>query len=85
MIVSEGAAAYKARGVGRSLGTQVFQLAGNIARGGIVEKAFGVSLNELVNTYGGGTLSGRPLRAIQIGGPLGAYFFYGPNGYVDGL
>ena len=74
MILSEGAAVYKARGVGRSLGTQVFQLAGNIARGGIVEKAFGITLNELVNTYGGGTLSGRPLRAIQIGGPLGAYF-----------
>jgi formate dehydrogenase iron-sulfur subunit len=74
MILSEGAADYKARGVGRSLGTQVFQLAGNIARGGIVEKAFGVTLDELVNTYGGGTLSGLPLRAIQIGGPLGAYF-----------
>jgi len=74
MILAEGAATYKARGVGRSLGTQVFQLAGNIARGGIVEKAFGITLNELVNTYGGGTLSGRPLRAIQIGGPLGAYF-----------
>jgi len=74
MILAEGAAAYKARGVGRSLGTQVFQLAGNIARGGIVETAFGISLNELINTYGGGTLTKRPLRAVQIGGPLGAYF-----------
>ena len=74
MILAQGAAAYKARGVGRSLGTQVFQLAGNIARGGIVEKAFGITINELVNTYGGGTLTKRPLRAVQIGGPLGAYF-----------
>ena len=74
MILADGADAYKARGVGRSLGTQVFQLAGNIARGGIVETAFGITLNELVNTYGGGTLTGRPLRAVQIGGPLGAYF-----------
>ena len=74
MILAEGAAAYKARGVGRSLGTQVFQLAGNIACGGIVETAFGISLNELINTYGGGTLTKRPLRAVQIGGPLGAYF-----------
>ena len=74
MILAQGAAAYKARGVGRSLGTQVFQLAGNIARGGIVETAFGITLNELVNTYGGGTLTKRPLRAVQIGGPLGAYF-----------
>ena len=74
MILAQGAAAYKARGVGRSLGTQVFQLAGNIARGGIVETAFGIPLNELVNTYGGGTLTKRPVRAVQIGGPLGAYF-----------
>ena len=74
MILAQGADFYKARGVGRSMGTQVFQLAGNIARGGIVECAFGISLNELVNTYGGGTLTGRPVRAVQIGGPLGAYF-----------
>jgi len=74
MILAEGAAVYKARGVGRSLGTQVFQLAGNIARGGIVETAFGITLKELINTYGGGTLTKRPLRAVQIGGPLGAYF-----------
>ncbi|MDA2962985.1 MAG: formate dehydrogenase [Actinomycetota bacterium] len=74
MIIADGASAYKARGVGRSLGTQVFQLAGNVARGGIVEKAFGITVNELVHTYGGGTLSGRTLRAVQIGGPLGAYF-----------
>lgn len=74
MILAQGAASYKARGVGRSLGTQVFQLAGNIARGGIVESAFGIKLGELLNTYGGGTLTGRPVRAVQIGGPLGAYF-----------
>jgi formate dehydrogenase iron-sulfur subunit len=74
MIMAQGAEAYKARGIGRSLGTQVFQLAGNIARGGIVECAFGISVDELVNTYGGGTLTGRPVRAVQIGGPLGAYF-----------
>ena len=74
MIMAQGADAYKARGVGRSLGTQVFQLAGNIARGGIVECAFGISVDELVNAYGGGTLTGRPVRAVQIGGPLGAYF-----------
>ena len=74
MVLAQGAAAYKARGVGRSLGTQVFQLGGNIARGGIVEKAFGVTLKELLETYGAGTLSGKPFRAVQIGGPLGAYF-----------
>lgn len=74
MVLAQGAAAYKAHGVGRSLGTQVFQLGGNIARGGIIEKSFGITLRELIETYGGGTLSSRPLRAVQIGGPLGAYF-----------
>jgi formate dehydrogenase iron-sulfur subunit len=72
-ILSEGAQAYLSKGVGRSVGTQVFQLAGNIARGGIVETAFGVTLDVLVNDYGAGTLSGRPVRAVQVGGPLGAY------------
>ena len=72
-ILADGAAAYAALGTGRSRGTQVFQLAGNIARGGIVETAFGITLGELVDDIGGGTGSGRPLRAVQVGGPLGAY------------
>ena len=74
MILAQGSQAYKERGVGRSLGTQVFQLAGNIARGGIVEKAFGVTLADLVNSYGGGSLSARAVRAVQVGGPLGQLF-----------
>jgi len=72
-ILAGGAAAYAALGTGRSRGTQVFQLAGNIARGGIVETAFGITLGELVNDLGGGSGSGRPIRAIQVGGPLGSY------------
>jgi formate dehydrogenase iron-sulfur subunit len=72
-IVAHGGAAYAALGTGRSRGTQVFQLAGNVARGGIVETAFGITLRELVEGYGGGTRSGRPVRAVQVGGPLGAY------------
>lgn len=72
-IIEHGADEYSALGSGRSLGTQVFQLAGSIRQGGIVETAFGISLRELVEGYGGGTLSGRPLRAVQLGGPLGAY------------
>jgi formate dehydrogenase iron-sulfur subunit len=72
-IVADGAKAYQELGVERSRGTQVFQLAGNIARGGIVETAFGVTLRELVEDYGGGTFTGRPVRAVQVGGPLGAY------------
>jgi formate dehydrogenase iron-sulfur subunit len=73
MILADGAPNYQRRGVGRSLGTQVFQLAGNVLRGGIVELGFGVTLNSLINEFGGGTRSGRPVKAVQIGGPLGAY------------
>jgi len=72
-ILADGANAYNDQGVGRSRGTQVFQLAGNIARGGIVEVGFGITLGELVEGFGGGTRSGRPVRAVQVGGPLGAY------------
>ena len=72
-IVADGAEAYQELGIGRSRGTQVFQLAGNIANGGIVETAFGISLGDLVEGFGGGTRSGRPVRAVQVGGPLGAY------------
>jgi formate dehydrogenase iron-sulfur subunit len=72
-ILTGGAAAYQALGTGRSRGTQVFQLGGNIAHGGIVETAFGVTLGELVEGFGGGTRSGRPVRAVQVGGPLGSY------------
>jgi formate dehydrogenase iron-sulfur subunit len=73
MILADGADAYQGFGVGRSRGTQVFQLGGNVARGGIVEAPFGITLGELVNGYGGGTRTGRPIRAVQVGGPLGAY------------
>jgi formate dehydrogenase iron-sulfur subunit len=72
-ILANGAEAFRELGVGRSRGTQVFQLAGNIRYGGIVETAFGITLGELVEGYGGGTASGRPVRAVQVGGPLGAY------------
>jgi formate dehydrogenase iron-sulfur subunit len=72
-ILSHGADSYAELGVGRSLGTQVWQLAGNVAQGGVVETPFGVTVRELVEVYGGGTASGRPVRAVQVGGPLGAY------------
>ena len=72
-ILAKGGAAYKNYGMGRSRGTLPFQLAGNIRQGGLVEKAFGVTLRELVEGFGGGTFTGKPIRAIQVGGPLGAY------------
>lgn len=72
-ILSEGAAAYRATGVGRSSGTMPFQLAGNVRAGGLVERPFGITLRELVFGFGGGTASGRPVKAIQVGGPLGRY------------
>jgi formate dehydrogenase iron-sulfur subunit len=73
IILARGAAFYANYGMGRSKGTLPIQLAGNIKHGGLVEKAFGVTLRELVFSYGGGTASGRPVKAIQVGGPLGAY------------
>jgi formate dehydrogenase iron-sulfur subunit len=72
-IVAMGGQAYGALGVGASSGTMPFQLSGNISRGGLIELPFGVSLRRIVEEFGGGTLSGRPLKAVQIGGPLGAY------------
>jgi len=72
-VMAQGPAAYQAYGTGRSRGTLPFQLAGNIARGGLVELPFGGTLRELVFDFGGGTRSGRPVKAIQVGGPLGAY------------
>lgn len=73
LILAKGAQFYRDYGMGRSLGTMPFQLAGNIRHGGLVERAFGLTLRELVEDYGGGTASGRPLKAAQVGGPLGAW------------
>ncbi len=73
LILARGADFYRNFGVGRSHGTLPFQLAGNIKHGGLVEKAFGVTLRELLYGFGGGSASGRPIKAVQIGGPLGAY------------
>jgi formate dehydrogenase iron-sulfur subunit len=73
VVLARGAPFYQEFGVGRSRGTIPLQLAGNVRRGGLVERAFGLTVNELVHDYGGGSATGRPVRAVQIGGPLGAY------------
>ncbi|MGH7934528.1 MAG: formate dehydrogenase beta subunit [Candidatus Binataceae bacterium] len=80
IITEKGGQFYKDYGMGRSRGTLPIQLAGNAMRPGLIEKAFGVTLREIVYEYGGGTASGRPLRAVQVGGPLGAYF---PDSMLD--
>jgi formate dehydrogenase iron-sulfur subunit len=74
IILAQGASFYRDFGMGRSRGTMPIQLAGNIRRGGLFEAAFGVTLGELVEDIGGGSATGRPVRAVQVGGPLGAYF-----------
>ena len=79
-ILAEGAAAYADFGTGRSRGTMPVQLAGNVKQGGLFETGFGITLGALVDEIGGGTASGRPVRAVQAGGPLGAYF---PRGMFD--
>jgi formate dehydrogenase iron-sulfur subunit len=73
VIVARGADFYRDFGVGKSRGTIPLQLAGNIKRGGLIERAFGLTLRELLEDYGGGSASGHPIRAVQVGGPLGAY------------
>lgn len=73
VILAKGAAFYADYGMGRSRGTLAFQLAGNIKQGGLVEKAFGLSLQALLHDFGGGSRSGKPIRTVQVGGPLGAY------------
>ncbi|AHX13879.1 formate dehydrogenase [Dyella jiangningensis] len=73
IILDRGAGYYRDYGLGKSRGTLPVQLAGNLKRPGLVERAFGLTLRELVEGYGGGTASGRPIRAVQVGGPLGAY------------
>jgi formate dehydrogenase iron-sulfur subunit len=73
IILDRGAAYYRDFGMGRSRGTLPLQLAGNLKQTGLVEKAFGLTLRELLYDFGGGSASGRPIRAVQVGGPLGAY------------
>ncbi len=73
-ILAGGAKTYADYGMGRSRGTMPIQLAGNVRYGGLFETAFGITLGELVDDIGGGTFTGRPVRAVQVGGPLGAYF-----------
>jgi formate dehydrogenase iron-sulfur subunit len=80
IIVERGGEFFRDFGVGNSRGTIPFQLAGNAKRPGLIETSMGVTLREIVHDYGGGTASGRPVRAIQVGGPLGAYF---PESMLD--
>ncbi|WP_234189604.1 NADH-quinone oxidoreductase subunit NuoF [Shinella sp. NM-101] len=74
IIMDRGAEFYRDFGMGRSRGTIPIQIAGNVRQGGLYETAFGLTLGEIVDDIGGGTASGRPVRAVQVGGPLGAYF-----------
>jgi formate dehydrogenase iron-sulfur subunit len=87
VIFEKGAEFYKGFGLGRSRGTIPLQIAGNVKHGGLYEIAFGVTLGDIVDGIGGGTLSGRPVKAVQVGGPLGAYFpralFDTPFGYEE--
>nr|WP_211110320.1 NADH-quinone oxidoreductase subunit NuoF [Acuticoccus mangrovi] len=87
VIFEKGAQAYADFGLGRSRGTVTLQIAGNVKRGGLFETAFGMSLGEAVEEIAGGTASGRPVKAVQVGGPLGAYMpreaFDTPLSYED--
>ena len=87
VIFERGAAHYKDFGLGRSRGTIPLQIAGNVNQGGLFETAFGMSLGTIIDDLAGGTATGRPVKAVQVGGPLGAFFpralFDTPFGYED--
>lgn len=87
VILERGAAFYRDFGLGRSRGTIPLQIAGNVKRGGLFETAFGLTLGRIVDEIAGGTATGRPVKAVQVGGPLGAYFprdlFGTPFGYEE--
>ncbi|MEI2687953.1 MAG: NADH-quinone oxidoreductase subunit NuoF [Cypionkella sp.] len=87
VIFEKGAAHYQAFGLGRSRGTIPLQIAGNVRHGGLYEIAFGTTLGDIVDKIAGGTATGRPVKAVQVGGPLGAYFpralFDTPFGYEE--
>jgi formate dehydrogenase iron-sulfur subunit len=87
VILEKGAAHYAGFGLGRSKGTMPIQIAGNVRFGGLFETAFGMPLGRLVEEIAGGTASGRPVKAVQVGGPLGAWFaparFDTPFGYEE--
>jgi formate dehydrogenase iron-sulfur subunit len=87
VIFEKGAGFYRDFGLGRSRGTIPLQIAGNVKQGGLFETAFGLSLGQIVDDIAGGTRTGRPVKAVQVGGPLGAYFprskFDTPFGYEE--
>ena len=87
VILERGAAFYRDFGIGRSRGTIPLQIAGNVARGGLYEAAFGLTLGQIIDDIAGGCATGRPVKAVQVGGPLGAYFpramFDVPFGYEE--
>ena len=87
VILERGAAFYRDFGIGRSRGTIPLQIAGNVARGGLYEAAFGLTLGQIIDDIAGGCVTGRPVKAVQVGGPLGAYFpramFDVPFGYEE--
>ncbi len=87
VIFEKGAEHHASFGIGKSRGTITLQIAGNVARGGLFETGFGVTLGEVIDDLAGGTATGRPFKAVQVGGPLGAYMpqskFDAPMGYEE--
>jgi len=70
-IILNGAEWFSSMGTDRSKGTMVFALTGKVKYTGLVEVPIGMTIGELVNDVGGGVLTGKKFKAIQIGGPLG--------------
>ncbi|MEO0235908.1 MAG: NADH-quinone oxidoreductase subunit NuoF [candidate division WOR-3 bacterium] len=70
-IIRHGWEAFASIGTEKSKGTKVFALAGKISRGGNVEVPMGLSIRDIIVKIGGGTKTGKPIKAVQLGGPSG--------------
>ncbi len=70
-IILKGAAWFGGIGTDGSTGTKVFAVSGHVARGGLIEVPMGTTLREIVEHMCGGSASGRPVKAVQTGGPSG--------------
>jgi NADH:ubiquinone oxidoreductase subunit F (NADH-binding)/(2Fe-2S) ferredoxin/Pyruvate/2-oxoacid:ferredoxin oxidoreductase delta subunit len=70
-IIRHGARWFSSIGTERSKGTKVFSLVGKVNNTGLVEVPMGITLREIIYDIGGGIKSGRPFKAVQMGGPSG--------------
>ena len=70
-IIRKGSDWFASYGTEKSKGTKAFALTGKIKNTGLIEVPMGMPLKEIIYGIGGGIDSGKPLKAVQTGGPSG--------------